>query len=62
MAPLAEARRIIEILDRKWERDGALLKPLDAMRARYPNRIKAWERYNIKRRFFELVPQEIYGR
>ena len=55
-------RRIIEILDRKWERDGALLKPLDAMRARYPNRILAWDRFNRKRRFFELVPQEIYGR
>ena len=25
-------RRIIEILDRKWQRDGALLRPLDAMR------------------------------
>lgn len=55
-------RRIIEILDRKWERDGALLKPLDAMRARYPNRILAWDRFNRKRRFFELVPQEVYGR
>lgn len=55
-------RRIIEILDRKWERDGALLKPLDAMRERYPRRILAWDRFNRKRRFFELVPQEIYGR
>lgn len=55
-------RRIIEILDRKWQRDGALLKPLDAMRARYPNRILAWDRFNRKRRFFELVPQEVYGR
>jgi predicted protein tyrosine phosphatase len=55
-------RRIIEILDRKWERDGALLKPLDAMRVRYPNRILAWDRFNRKRRFFELVPQEVYGR
>lgn len=55
-------RRIIEILDRKWELDGALLKPLDAMRERYPKRIHAWDRFNRKRRFFELVPQEFYGR
>lgn len=55
-------RRIIEILDRSWGRDGALLAPLDAMRARYPKRIHAWDRFNRKRRFFELVPQEIYGR
>lgn len=55
-------RRIIEILDRKWERNGALLQPLDAMRDRYPRRIHAWDRFNRKRRFFELVPQEIYGR
>lgn len=55
-------RRIIEILDRKWERNGALLQPLDAMRERYPRRIQAWDRFNRKRRFFELVPQEIYGR
>jgi predicted protein tyrosine phosphatase len=55
-------RRIIEVLDRKWERDGALLKPLDAMRERYPRRIMAWDRFNRKRRFFELVPHEIYGR
>lgn len=55
-------RRIIEILDGKWQRDGALLKPLDAMRDRYPRRIHAWDRFNRKRRFFELVPQEIYGR
>lgn len=55
-------RRIVEILDRKWQRDGALLKPLDAMRERYPQRIAAWDRFNRKRRFFELVPQEVYGR
>lgn len=55
-------RRIIEILDAKWQRDGALLRPLDAMRERYPTRINAWDRFNRKRRFFELVPQEIYGR
>jgi predicted protein tyrosine phosphatase len=55
-------RRIIEVLDSKWQLDGALLKPLDAMRDRYPRRIDAWDRFNKKRSFFELVPQEIYGR
>lgn len=55
-------RRIIEILDRKWQRDGAMLLPLDAMRQRYPNRIAAWDRYNIKRGFFRHVPHEVYGR
>jgi predicted protein tyrosine phosphatase len=55
-------RRIVEILDRRWGRDGALLKPLDAMRERYPRRMEALHRFNIKRRFFELVPCEIYGR
>ena len=55
-------RRIIEILDQKWELDGALLRPLDAMRARYPQRLQAWDRFNRKRGFFELVPQEFYGR
>jgi predicted protein tyrosine phosphatase len=47
-------RRIVEILDRKWQRDGALLKPLDAMRARYPNRIHAWNRFNERRGLFKL--------
>lgn len=55
-------RRIIEILDRRWGRDGALLKPLDAMRDRYPHRMAALHKFNIRRRFFELVPCEIYGR
>lgn len=55
-------RRIVEILDRKWKREGALLRPLDAMRERYPYRIHAWDRFNRKRGFFNLVPQEIYGR
>ena len=55
-------RRIIEILDQKWGRDGALLRPLDAMRARHPNRIAAWDRFNIKRGFFSHVPHEVYGR
>jgi predicted protein tyrosine phosphatase len=55
-------RRIIEILDERWGRDGALLKPLDAMRERYPGRIRAFDKFNIKRKFFELVPHEVYGR
>jgi predicted protein tyrosine phosphatase len=55
-------RRIIEILDNRWRRDGALLKPLDTMRARHPRRIDALHKYNLKRKFFELVPCEIYNR
>jgi predicted protein tyrosine phosphatase len=55
-------RRIIEILDARWGRGGALLKPLDAMRERYPRRVDALHRFNIKRHFFDLVPCEIYGR
>ncbi|MBL0371957.1 dual specificity protein phosphatase family protein [Rhizobium sp. KVB221] len=55
-------RRIVEILDRRWGRDGALLKPLDDMRARFPKRIDALHKHNLRRRFFELVPCEIYNR
>jgi predicted protein tyrosine phosphatase len=55
-------RRIVEILDDRWGRNGALLAPLDRMRERYPRRIDALHRYNIKRKFFDLVPCEIYGR
>ena len=55
-------RRIIEILDTCWDRNGALLAPLDAMRNRYPRRMEALHKVNLKRRFFELVPCEIYGR
>lgn len=55
-------RRIIEILDAAWGRGGALLQPLDAMRERYPRRMDALHRFNVKRRFFDLVPCEIYGR
>lgn len=55
-------RRIIEILDERWARDGALLRPLDAMRVQYPRRIEAWHRFNEKRRFFELVPSARYRR
>jgi predicted protein tyrosine phosphatase len=55
-------RRIIEILDERWGRNGALLRPLDMMRERYPRRMEALHKFNIKRRFFDLVPCEIYGR
>ncbi|NRP70326.1 hypothetical protein ILFOPFJJ_01205 [Ensifer psoraleae] len=42
-------RRIIEILDASLGREGRLLAPLDAMRARYPLRIEAWHRFNRRR-------------
>ncbi len=50
-------RRIIEILDEQWQRDGALLRPLDAMRALHPMRHAAWERYNEKRGLFKIFPR-----
>ncbi len=50
-------RRIVEILDQAWGRNGAMLKPLDQMRARHPNRVRAWERFNEKRGFFKLYPR-----
>ncbi|MBB1250469.1 dual specificity protein phosphatase family protein [Rhizobium sp. G21] len=55
-------RRIVEILDRHFGRDGALLAPLDALREKHPRRIDALHRHNIRRGFFELVPCEIYNR
>lgn len=42
-------RRIIEIFDAQWQREGQLLAPLDAMRARHPRRIDAWHRFNARR-------------
>lgn len=42
-------RRIIEIFDAHWQREGRLLAPLDAMRARHPKRIDAWHRFNARR-------------
>ncbi|MCA1442937.1 dual specificity protein phosphatase family protein [Ensifer sp. IC4062] len=42
-------RRIIEILDASLGREGRLLAPLDAMRARHPRRIDAWHRFNHRR-------------
>lgn len=51
-------RRVIEILDNHLERKGALLEPLDEMRAQFPRRISAWRRFNARR----AVAQEIMGR
>ncbi|KQS99114.1 MULTISPECIES: dual specificity protein phosphatase family protein [unclassified Rhizobium] len=42
-------RRIIEIFDAHWQRDGRLLAPLDAMRQKHPRRIDAWHRFNARR-------------
>jgi predicted protein tyrosine phosphatase len=42
-------RRIVEIFDAHWQREGRLLAPLDAMRARHPKRIDAWHRFNARR-------------
>lgn len=53
-------RRIVEILDHHLERRGALLQPLDLMRARYPRRIDAWHRYNLRRPHQDLMGG--YGR
>lgn len=50
-------RRMVEILDQAWGRKGALLKPLDQMRARHPARLLAWDRFNEKRGFFKLYPR-----
>jgi predicted protein tyrosine phosphatase len=55
-------RRIVEILDRRLGRGGAMLAPLDAMRERYPRRLHALDRHNIRRKFFDIVPCEIYAR
>lgn len=50
-------RRIIEVFDDHWGRQGRMLAPLDAMRAKHPKRIDAWLRYNEKRGLFAT-----YGR
>jgi predicted protein tyrosine phosphatase len=42
-------RRIIEIFDAHWQREGRLLAPLDAMRTGHPRRIDAWRRFNARR-------------
>ncbi|KQV38307.1 MULTISPECIES: protein-tyrosine-phosphatase [unclassified Rhizobium] len=42
-------RRIVEIFDHHWGRDGRMLAPLDAMRERHPRRIDAWHRFNDHR-------------
>lgn len=53
-------RRIVEIIDAHLGRGGALLQPLDALRAQYPKRIDAWHRYNLRRPYPELMGG--YGR
>lgn len=53
-------RRIVEIIDELTDRRGALLAPLDRMRARHPRRIQAWDRFNEKRGLFDLYGR--YGR
>lgn len=47
-------RRIIEILDGHLGHGGKLLAPLDAMRARHPNRVNAYDRFNEKRGLFDI--------
>jgi predicted protein tyrosine phosphatase len=42
-------RRVVECLDEMLDRDGALLAPLDAMRARFPRRIDHYRRFNRRR-------------
>jgi predicted protein tyrosine phosphatase len=42
-------RRIVEIMDAHMGCNGALLRPLDTMRRRFPRRIDAWHRFNARR-------------
>jgi predicted protein tyrosine phosphatase len=42
-------RRVVECLDEMLGRDGALLAPLDAMRAQFPRRIDHYRRFNRRR-------------
>ena len=42
-------RRVVECLDEMLGRDGALLAPLDAMRAEFPMRIEHYRRFNRRR-------------
>lgn len=53
-------RRIVEIIDGHLGRKGALLQPLDALRAQFPKRIHAWHRFNLRRPYPELMGG--YGR
>lgn len=42
-------RRVVECIDGILGRDGALLAPLDAMRAQFPRRIDHYRRFNRRR-------------
>lgn len=42
-------RRVVECIDDVLGRDGALLAPLDAMRAQFPRRIDHYRRFNRRR-------------
>lgn len=42
-------RRVVECLDEMLDRGGALLAPLDAMRAQFPKRIEHYRRFNRRR-------------
>jgi predicted protein tyrosine phosphatase len=42
-------RRVVECLDDMLGRNGALLAPLDAMRAEFPKRIEHYRRFNRRR-------------
>ena len=42
-------RRVVECLDDMLGRDGELLAPLDAMRAKFPKRIDHYRRFNRRR-------------
>ena len=53
-------RRIVEILDAHLGRRGAMLEPIDRLRAANPRRIDAWHRYNLRRPYQDLMGN--YGR
>jgi predicted protein tyrosine phosphatase len=42
-------RRVVEVVDAYLGRNGALLAPLDAMRAQYPMRLEHYRRFNRRR-------------
>jgi predicted protein tyrosine phosphatase len=50
-------RRVVECLDEILGRDGALLAPLDAMRARFPRRIDHYRRFNRRRGLVSGLPR-----
>jgi predicted protein tyrosine phosphatase len=50
-------RRVVECLDDMLGRNGALLAPLDAMRAEFPMRIEHYRRFNRRRGLVSGRPQ-----